>query len=145
MYNVDPSLWSQTSTSDAHTRGSGDRGSAGQFRACRRTIQSVAPGLGRVKPRHEVTRWQGRSPVHRLDRSPNPPPPLLPAADGHEEGRRGTAVVVPPAARSGEPTLGSDEPVPGSIENSSSLPLVAPHRCDMGVGGDPQPPVVPQP
>jgi hypothetical protein len=43
----DPSLWSQTSTSAARTRGSGDRGSAGRFRACRRTARSAAPGLGK--------------------------------------------------------------------------------------------------
>lgn len=93
-----------------------------------------------MKPRHEVTRWRSRSPVRRLDRSPDPPPPLLPATDGREEGRRGTAVVVPPAARSGKPALGSGEPAPGSSEpapgssENSSLPPVAPHRRDMGGG-----------
>jgi hypothetical protein len=43
----DPTSWSQTSTLDARTRGSGDRGSAGRSRACRRTARSAAPGLGK--------------------------------------------------------------------------------------------------
>ncbi|BAD73303.1 hypothetical protein [Oryza sativa Japonica Group] len=59
-----------------------------------------APRLspGRTKPRPEATRWQSWSPVRRLVRLSDPPPPLLPDADAREEGRgRGTA------ARSGEP------------------------------------------
>ena len=59
-------------------------------------------GSGWAKPRSEATCWRSRSPVCRLDQSLDLPPPLLPATDARKEGR-GTAAIVAPAARSGEP------------------------------------------
>lgn len=67
-------------------------------------LEAPRLGSGRAKPRLEATHWRSRSPVRRLIRSPDPSPPLLPAADARKEGRgRGSAVVVVLAARSGEP------------------------------------------
>ncbi|EEE51556.1 hypothetical protein OsJ_32769 [Oryza sativa Japonica Group] len=100
-------------------------------------------GSGRAKPRSKATRWRSRSPVRRLDQSPDPPPPLLFTADGHEEGRRrGTAAVMAPAARSGEPAPGSGKLVRAVVGGGGRWRrAIRRHRCST-LPPDPPPPLL---